>query len=99
MAEEYDVVVVGSGANGGWAAKRLCEAGLSVLMLEAGRKLDPEVDFKEHTQPYEMTLRGRGVPPELKERKPIGSKNYAFGEPNHDFFIDEVDNHYTYRKK
>jgi len=33
---QYDAIVVGSGAAGGWAAKELCEAGLSVLVLEAG---------------------------------------------------------------
>ena len=32
--EEYDVIIVGSGANGGWAAMQLCESGLKVLMLE-----------------------------------------------------------------
>ncbi|MDH4063238.1 MAG: FAD-binding protein, partial [Acidobacteriota bacterium] len=30
----YDVIVVGSGASGGWAAKRLSEAGLVVALVE-----------------------------------------------------------------
>jgi len=34
--KEYDVIVVGSGAAGGIAAKELGERGLSVLVLEAG---------------------------------------------------------------
>ena len=57
----YDAVVVGSGANGGWAAKQLCEAGLEVVMLEAGRKLSPATDFSEHVQPYELPMRGRHI--------------------------------------
>ena len=38
MSEQYsaDVVVVGAGICGGTVAKELAEAGLSVLVLEAG---------------------------------------------------------------
>ncbi|GBQ09485.1 GMC family oxidoreductase [Komagataeibacter rhaeticus] len=35
----YDVIVVGSGAAGGFAAKTLTDEGLSVLVIEAGRTL------------------------------------------------------------
>ena len=35
----FDVIVVGSGASGGWAAKRLSEAGVKVALLDAGRAL------------------------------------------------------------
>ncbi len=33
---DADAIVVGSGATGGWAAKELTEAGLRVLLPEAG---------------------------------------------------------------
>ena len=36
-----DAIVVGSGAAGGWAAKELTEAGLRVLLLEAGPERKP----------------------------------------------------------
>ena len=55
--QQFDVVIVGSGATGGWAAKQLTEAGLSVAVLEAGRKLDPEMDYTEHKRPFEMPFR------------------------------------------
>jgi len=45
MAPEYDVIVVGSGAAGGWVAKEAAEGGCRTLMLEAGRVLDPKADF------------------------------------------------------
>ena len=37
----YDAVVVGSGATGGWVAKELTAAGLTVAVLEAGRQARP----------------------------------------------------------
>jgi choline dehydrogenase-like flavoprotein len=57
----YDVCIIGSGAGGGTAAKVLTEGGLNVVMLEAGPRLNPENDFKEHVWPYELPHRGAGV--------------------------------------
>ena len=51
----YDVLIVGSGATGGWAAKELTEGGLDVLVLEAGRKIQPKQFM---SQPREL---GPGV--------------------------------------
>jgi choline dehydrogenase-like flavoprotein len=57
----YDVCIIGSGAGGGTAAKVLTEGGLNVVMLEAGPRLHPETDFKEHVWPYELAHRGADV--------------------------------------
>ncbi|HLY40354.1 MAG TPA: GMC family oxidoreductase [Terracidiphilus sp.] len=57
----YDVCIIGSGAGGGTAAKVLTEGGLSVVMLEAGPRVDPDRDFKEHVWPYQLPHRGVGV--------------------------------------
>ena len=63
MAQKiYDVIVVGTGAGGGMAIKTLCEAGLSVLALNSGRRLDPAKDFRNHRQRYDMKYRGFGDP-------------------------------------
>ncbi len=43
--EEVDVVIVGAGAAGGVLAKELSEAGMSVVILDAGPFRDPQKDF------------------------------------------------------
>ncbi len=58
----YDVIVVGTGAGGGMAIKTLCEAGLTVLALNPGRRTVPSRDFRNHKQPYDMKYRGFGDP-------------------------------------
>ena len=55
---QFDVIVVGSGASGGWAAKRLSEAGIKVALLEAG-KPQGDADFTEHVPAYDLTYRNR----------------------------------------
>ncbi len=57
----YDVCIIGSGAGGGTAAKILTEGGLNVVMLEAGPRLNPDTDFKEHVWPYQLPHRGVGI--------------------------------------
>lgn len=58
----FDVIVIGTGAGGGMAIKTLCEAGLKVCALNAGRELDPAKDFRNHRMPYDMKFRGLGSP-------------------------------------
>lgn len=43
--EEADVVIVGAGAAGGVLAKELSEAGMRVVVLDAGPFRDPQKDF------------------------------------------------------
>jgi choline dehydrogenase-like flavoprotein len=73
----YDVCIIGSGAGGGTAAKVLTEGGLNVVMLEAGPRLNPDKDFKEHVWPYELDHRGVGVAGKGK-----GQFNDEFLAPN-----------------
>lgn len=47
-----DVVVVGCGAGGAVIAKELGEAGLSVVILEAGRRFDPVRDYPTDRQDF-----------------------------------------------
>ena len=41
----YDAIVIGSGITGGWAAKELCEKGLSTLVLEKGKMVKHIDDY------------------------------------------------------
>lgn len=96
MADKiFDVVIIGSGANGGWAAMELTQAGMEVCMLEAGPKLDPEKDFSEHTPPWELKFRDKSKHNALFERRPIAKSSLECTEYNQHFFVDEVENPYT----
>ncbi|MCW3115995.1 MAG: family oxidoreductase [Chitinophagaceae bacterium] len=54
----YDVVIVGSGAGGGMTGLVLANAGLKVLMLEAGPYFDPAKDSLQLKWPWESSRRG-----------------------------------------
>jgi len=63
-AENYDVLIIGSGASGGMAAYVLARKGIKCLMLDAG----PPVDFVKNQvtkRAAEMPYRGMGKPGNL----------------------------------
>jgi len=70
----YDVVIVGSGAGGGMAGYVLANAGVKVLMLEAGPYFDPAKHSSQLKFPYESPRRGAAT----KERAG-GDFDAAFG--------------------
>jgi choline dehydrogenase-like flavoprotein len=86
MPTTYDAIVVGSGACGGWAAMELSQAGLKVLMIEAGSHVDPAKDF-HHTFLYQMDYRGQGKPGLLRR--------YGGSERNYRIMLDNEENPYT----
>lgn len=93
--ETWDAIVVGSGIAGGWAAKELSEKGLRVLVLEAGRPIDPARDFLMNAPAYELDYRYLGDQKKLAARQPVQRKCYACDEGATQFFVDDVDNPYT----
>lgn len=92
----YDVLIVGSGASGGWAAKEVAERGLSVLMLEAGPPRVPTRDFTEHVWPYQLKFRGFGDQQRLLQNQPVQRLCYACDEYSHQFFVNDHENPYTF---
>jgi choline dehydrogenase-like flavoprotein len=85
MPEQYDAIVVGSGACGGWSSMALTQAGMRVLMLEAGSAINP-TDF-HHTYLYQLKFRGRGAPGLLRR--------YSGSERNYRIMLDNQENPYT----
>jgi choline dehydrogenase-like flavoprotein len=92
----YDAIVVGSGITGGWAAKELAEAGLKVLVLEAGRTIDPGEDYVEHVPAWQQHFRGYGDRRTLERDQPIQKACYACDEWSSKFFVNDRENPYTF---
>jgi choline dehydrogenase-like flavoprotein len=91
--QEYDAIVVGSGASGGWAAKRMSEAGLRVALVCAGRPLK-DGDYREHVQPYELKYQARANDL-IRRAQPTQKDCYACTEYNSSWFCNDVDEPYT----
>ncbi|MGO1595075.1 MAG: GMC family oxidoreductase [Sphingobacterium sp.] len=71
--EVFDAIVVGSGAGGGMAGYILANAGLKVLMLEAGPFFDPAIDALQLRWPWESPRRGAST------TRPFGDFDAAYG--------------------
>ncbi|MBI1770550.1 MAG: GMC family oxidoreductase [Bacteroidetes bacterium] len=56
--KQYDAIIVGSGAGGGMSAYVLSQAGIKVLLLEAGPMYDPAKNITQLKWPYESPRRG-----------------------------------------
>jgi choline dehydrogenase-like flavoprotein len=91
--EQFDVVVVGSGASGGWASKRLSEAGLKVALVDAGRMHGDE-DFREHKPAFTLKYRDR-APEWIRASRPVQSQLGSCNEFTYDWFCNDLDEPYT----
>ncbi len=96
--KKYDVIVVGSGASGGWAAKELAESGLEVLVLDCGRP-QKDSDFREHEPVFHLQYHNikfhERVSPIIRQTRPIQGQCYACTEWNYEWFANDHDEPYT----
>jgi len=93
---DFDAIVVGSGITGGWAAKELTEAGLKVLLLERGRKIEHQVDYAtEMKAPWEMPFRGQGDAALYARDYPVQRLNRHFTEFTQGHFVNDRHNPYA----
>jgi choline dehydrogenase-like flavoprotein len=91
--QEYDAIVVGSGASGGWAAKRMSEAGMRVALVCAGRPLT-DGDYREHVQPYQLKYMARANNL-IRRTRPVQKDCYACTEHNESWFCNDIEEPYT----
>ena len=91
--QQFDVIVVGSGASGGWAAKRLSEAGVKVALLDCGRPQSDQ-NFTEHMAEFQLPYRN-SVPEVINRTRPIQKDCYACTEFNYRWFCNDIDEPYT----
>jgi choline dehydrogenase-like flavoprotein len=91
----YDAIVVGSGAAGSWAAKELSEQGLRTILLEAGRALDPDVDFAPppagRRSKIQLVSRARAV----LAGQHVQARCMSFSPQTRHLFVNDRENPYT----
>ncbi len=94
MGEIYDAIVVGSGASGGWAAKRLTEAGLKVALVDAGRQ-QTDANFTEHKPAYQLPFRNQARYL-LQAAQPVQTQCYACDEYTHAWYCNDREEPFTH---
>ncbi len=98
MIQQYDVIVVGSGITGGWAAKEFCEKGFKTLVIERGRDLThPSPEYTDMKSPWELT--NRELPSEIYDEEGRYQMLRDTGKlktQTMQFFVDEKEHPYSY---
>lgn len=93
QSSQFDVIVVGSGASGGWAAKRLSEAGVNVAIVDCGR-VQTDAAFSEHKHGFDLKYRDR-ADEMIRRTRPVQKDCYACMEYNYDWFANDLEEPYT----
>ncbi|MBC8034283.1 MAG: GMC family oxidoreductase [Chitinophagaceae bacterium] len=94
----FDVIVIGSGMSGGWAAKEFTGKGLKTLVLERGRNVEHLKDYPTTNKyPWEFPHHGQ-VPLAIQEENPVISRCYAYREDAMHFFVKDTEHPYVQQK-
>src|SRR5690606_23697109 len=94
----FDVIVIGSGISGGWAAKEFCEKGFKTLVLERGFDVQHVKDYPTaYMDPWQFDHHMQ-VPLKIKQENPIAARCYAFNEDAMHFFTKDKDQEYVQEK-
>ncbi|MFD2101498.1 GMC oxidoreductase [Flagellimonas iocasae] len=93
--KNFEVIVIGSGITGGWAAKEFTEKGLKTLVLERGRDVKHIEDYTTtNKSPWEYKYRGYDSR-EVQEQYPIQSKKYNFDASSRQYFVNDKEHPYV----
>jgi choline dehydrogenase-like flavoprotein len=82
--EPFDAIVVGSGLNGGIAAKQLCEGGLRTLVLEAGPGLKSSRRYGSPATNFVRQLHAH-----VTGRQHIQERHPIYWQTNPGLFVDD----------
>ncbi|MBL0084199.1 MAG: GMC family oxidoreductase [Saprospiraceae bacterium] len=95
---QFDVIVIGAGMSGSWAAKEFCEKGFKTLLLERGKNVRHVKDYPTaNLYPWDLKHRGR-LSFEVIKENPVASKCYAFREDTLHFFVKDKEHPYVQQK-
>ncbi|WP_371193771.1 GMC oxidoreductase [Glaciecola sp. SC05] len=99
IKQAFDVIVVGSGITGGWAAKEFCEKGFNTLVIERGRNIEHRgPEYKDMQAPWELQNRDLGTEKYDEEGRYQLFKE-KFGKYRSEFmhfFADEKEHPYSH---
>ena len=76
MSDDFDVLIIGSGAGGGMTAHALCEQGFNVGLIERGKRFNPQKDYILNYDDWESRSN-----PLKKARRPEQSINQRYQTP------------------
>jgi len=98
--QNFDVIVIGTGVTGGWAAKELCENGLNTLVLERGRMVEHITDYPTmHDDPWDYEFKGELKREEAKNQLKQARTGYTIKEPSKHWFVDDLKHPYNETKR
>jgi len=97
---QYDVIVVGTGITGGWAAKELCEKGLKTLVLERGRMVTHIDDYTTaNMDPWDFEFKGEPTQEEIAEQHKQHRTGYVTDKARRHFFVNDLKHPYNETKR
>jgi len=98
--QNFDVIVIGTGVTGGWAAKELCENGLNTLVLERGRMVEHITDYPTmYDDPWDYEFKGELKRDEAKNQLKQARTGYTIKEPSKHWFVDDLKHPYNETKR